>query len=82
MGKNGSTCFVRPVMAEPVAATAWSCGAVSARRLRFTKIGVRNAPVGYLFDVMTNGFGAMQDYSAQVPCRTGGRLRRISARFS
>jgi mono/diheme cytochrome c family protein len=25
------------------------------------------APVGYLFDVMTNGFGAMQDYSAQVP---------------
>ena len=26
-----------------------------------------NAPVGYLFDVMTNGFGAMQDYSSQVP---------------
>ncbi len=26
-----------------------------------------NAPVGYYFDVMTNGFGAMQDYSAQVP---------------
>lgn len=26
-----------------------------------------NAPVGYLFDVMTNGFGAMQDYAAQVP---------------
>ena len=26
-----------------------------------------NVPVGYLFDVMTNGFGAMQDYSAQVP---------------
>jgi mono/diheme cytochrome c family protein len=28
---------------------------------------LRNAPVGYLVDVMTNGFGAMQDYSAQVP---------------
>jgi mono/diheme cytochrome c family protein len=28
---------------------------------------LRNAPVGYLFDVMTNGFGVMQDYSAQVP---------------
>jgi mono/diheme cytochrome c family protein len=28
---------------------------------------LRNAPVGYLFEVMTNGFGAMQDYSAQVP---------------
>ena len=27
---------------------------------------LRNAPVGYFFDVMTNGFGAMQDYSAQV----------------
>jgi mono/diheme cytochrome c family protein len=27
---------------------------------------LRNAPVGYLYDVMTNGFGAMQDYSAQV----------------
>ncbi len=28
---------------------------------------LRNAPVGYLFDVMTNGFGAMQDYASQVP---------------
>jgi mono/diheme cytochrome c family protein len=28
---------------------------------------LRNAPPGYFFDVMTNGFGAMQDYSAQVP---------------
>jgi mono/diheme cytochrome c family protein len=28
---------------------------------------LRNVPVGYLFDVMTNGFGAMQDYAAQVP---------------
>ena len=27
---------------------------------------LRNAPAGYFFDVMTNGFGAMQDYSAQV----------------
>jgi mono/diheme cytochrome c family protein len=26
-----------------------------------------NAPVGYYFDVMTNGFGVMQDYAAQVP---------------
>ena len=28
---------------------------------------MRNAPVGYFFDVMTNGFGAMSDYAAQVP---------------
>jgi mono/diheme cytochrome c family protein len=28
---------------------------------------LRNAPVGYFFDVMTHGFGAMQDYAASVP---------------
>lgn len=28
---------------------------------------LRQAPVGYLFDVITNGFGAMPDYSAQIP---------------
>lgn len=28
---------------------------------------LRQAPVGYYFDVMTNGFGAMSDYSAQIP---------------
>ena len=28
---------------------------------------LRNAPVGYYFDVMTHGFGAMQDYAAQIP---------------
>jgi mono/diheme cytochrome c family protein len=27
---------------------------------------LRKAPIGYFFDVMTNGFGAMPDYSAQV----------------
>ncbi len=28
---------------------------------------LRQVPVGYLFDVITNGFGAMPDYAAQVP---------------
>jgi mono/diheme cytochrome c family protein len=28
-----------------------------------------NAPVGHFFDVITNGFGAMQDYKAQVSVR-------------
>ena len=28
---------------------------------------LRTAPVGYFYDVMTNGFGAMQDYASQVP---------------
>ena len=27
---------------------------------------LRNAPPGYFFDVMTSGFGAMNDYSAQI----------------
>jgi hypothetical protein len=30
---------------------------------------LRNAPVGHFFDVITNGFGAMPDYSAQVAPR-------------
>ncbi|MGH9741804.1 MAG: c-type cytochrome [Candidatus Acidiferrum sp.] len=30
---------------------------------------LREAPNGYLFDVITNGFGAMQGYSAQIPPR-------------
>ena len=28
---------------------------------------LRQMPIGYFYDVMTNGFGAMADYSAQVP---------------
>ena len=28
---------------------------------------LRNAPIGYYVNVATNGFGAMSDYSAQVP---------------
>jgi mono/diheme cytochrome c family protein len=28
---------------------------------------LRQVPVGYLFDVMTNGFGVMPSYAAQVP---------------
>jgi len=27
---------------------------------------LRKAPVGYFFDVVTNGFGNMPDYSAQI----------------
>ena len=28
---------------------------------------LRKAPLGYFFDVMTHGFGAMPDYAAQIP---------------
>jgi mono/diheme cytochrome c family protein len=30
---------------------------------------LRQAPPGYVYDVITNGFGAMPDYAAQVPVR-------------
>jgi hypothetical protein len=30
---------------------------------------LRQAPNGYFFDVITNGFGAMPDYAAQIPVR-------------
>ncbi len=30
---------------------------------------LRNAPLGYFFDVMTNGFGSMPDYASQIPPR-------------
>lgn len=30
---------------------------------------LRKAPVGHFFDVMTNGFGAMPDYSSQIAVR-------------
>jgi hypothetical protein len=30
---------------------------------------LRQIPIGYFYDVITNGFGAMQDYAAQVPPR-------------
>jgi mono/diheme cytochrome c family protein len=30
---------------------------------------LRQAPLGYFFDVMTSGFGAMPDYASQIPPR-------------
>jgi mono/diheme cytochrome c family protein len=33
----------------------------------FMEDRLRNAASGYFFDVMTHGFGAMQDYAAQIP---------------
>ena len=41
---------------------------------------LRQAPVGYFFDVITNGFGAMPDYSAQITPETVGRSSPTFAR--
>jgi hypothetical protein len=35
---------------------------------------LRDAPVGYLFDVVTNGFGVMPDYKAQIPVEDRWRI--------
>ena len=35
---------------------------------------LRKVPIGYLFDVMTNGFGAMLDYSQQVSPQDRGAI--------
>lgn len=37
------------------------------RPASFHQDRLRQKPVGYFFDVVTNGFGAMQDYAAQIP---------------
>ena len=43
---------------------------------------LRQAPVGHFFDVITNGFGAMPDYAAQISRPIGGRSSRTCARCS
>ena len=35
-------------------------------KLRGKDIRLTDVPVGYIFDVITNGYGAMPDYSEQV----------------
>jgi mono/diheme cytochrome c family protein len=35
---------------------------------------LRTVPVGYFFDVMTNGFGAMPDYRSQIPVEDRWRI--------
>ena len=51
-----------------------------AAAARTTSTGCAQMPIGYFFDVMTNGFGAMADYAAQVAA--GGPLgdRRLHPR--
>ena len=41
---------------------------------------LRNAPVGHFFDVITNGFGAMPDYAAQINAARSLGDRRLHPR--
>jgi mono/diheme cytochrome c family protein len=38
-------------------------------RVRGIELEIRKAPVGYYYQVITNGFGSMPDYATQVPPR-------------
>jgi mono/diheme cytochrome c family protein len=38
-------------------------------RLRGSEVVLREAPIGYYFEVITHGFGAMPSYAAQIPPR-------------
>jgi hypothetical protein len=38
-------------------------------KLRGVQLKLRDAPVGYIFDVITHGYGAMPDYASQIPPR-------------
>jgi mono/diheme cytochrome c family protein len=38
-------------------------------KLRGLQLKLRDAPVGYFFDVITRGYGAMPDYASQIPPR-------------
>ena len=67
MARNVSTCSVHRATAGRDRGTAWSCSAASAPPPSYHDERLRNAPVGYFFDVMTHGFGAMPDYATQVP---------------
>ena len=59
----GTTSLAEAAVAVPVPIVGLTLlPAVALHRLR-------QVPVGYLFDVMSNGFAAMADYSAQVPVR-------------
>ena len=50
-------------------AMAWCRSADIKHPPTYHQDRLRKAPLGYFFDVMTNGFGAMPDYSAQIPPR-------------
>ena len=66
-GRERYGSSARPATAARAAATGWSCSAATASRRSFHVDRLREKPVGYFFDVITNGFGAMPDYAAQIP---------------
>ena len=54
--------------------------AATAGRRRMHHDRLRDAPVGHFFDVITNGFGAMPDYAAQIKADGSLGDRRLHPR--
>ncbi|MGL4553948.1 MAG: c-type cytochrome [Gemmataceae bacterium] len=46
---------------------SYSTDASRAYQLKGEKVLLTDVPVGHLYDVITRGYGAMADYSAQIP---------------
>ena len=66
---SASTSTARRATAGSATATGWSCSAACARRPSYHNDRLRGEKLGYFFDVITNGFGAMQGYAEQIPVR-------------
>ena len=59
-----SIFIARLVIRGLAMATAWSCSVAFSPPPSYHTDRLRKAPLGYFFEVMTNGFGAMPDYAA------------------
>ena len=68
-GQERFNIYCTPCHGRTGAATAWSCSAAIGSRRRSTSTGCGRRRAGYIFDVITNGFGAMPDYAAQIDPR-------------
>jgi mono/diheme cytochrome c family protein len=63
LGTGNGKIVERGYLKPPAFSTDLSRGFL----LRDIKVPLREAPVGYLFEVVTQGFGAMPEYAGQVP---------------
>ena len=66
---SATTSTARRATASSATARAWWCSAVSGRPPSYHQDRLRDEQLGYFFDVITNGFGAMQGYAEQIPVR-------------
>ena len=77
---SASTSTARRATAGPASGDGMVVRRGYRRPPSFHDDRLRNAPVGHFFDVMTNGFGAMPDYAAQIPAERSLGDRRLHPR--